>query len=671
MKINQLLQSVTSPFDQRDLISKFLTLDSEGACRGLCMDYARHVISNKNSGKNSDYISKLNRKLMVFDKDTNFSKRIKMYQAGLQNYTVGGDINLENDSSIINNEFTNSIPKEHYTSSVIGLGFSRNNNSGHIIAAQVIRNDTSEIIGYKIFDPNIGEFDFSKSENIDENIKHFNEVIKNIYQMYKEEYGMEKCYTIDLEKLVTKYQLVKQKDQSQYISENKYLDKNPSTQDINFFVAIKKGNKETVELLLTKGVDINQTFYSGYTHFFLAIQEGNKEITKLLLTKGVDINQTFYSGHTPLSLAVQAGNKGIVKLLLAEGANVNQADKDKITPLSIAVQAGNKEITELLLTKGANVDQPFCGGFTPLYIAVQAGNKEITELLLTKDANVNQIFYNGHTPLSIAVQAGNKEITELLLTKGANVDQPFCGGFTPLYIAVQAGNKEITELLLTKDANVNQIFYSGHTPLSLAVQAGNKEIIELLLTKDANIDQIDKNGFTPLYIATKKGNKKIINMLKVKLGTNITETLNFSNISLSLNKEIIDPTADFQTEIVNKIKIDIENLAKQGKSLTIKNLILAFPEEKRVEYFAESATKAIIECVTQEKDKKVEIILEAFPNYQDRENILNNALLTFNAPSLILIKQKAKELWKNNTNIPSSPTNISETPKILKHERIR
>lgn len=78
------------------IVQDFPTLDSQGVCNGLCMDYARHVINHKNSKTKSDYVAKLKRKLTVFGKNSkNFTKRIQMYQDDLQSNIVGGDINLK------------------------------------------------------------------------------------------------------------------------------------------------------------------------------------------------------------------------------------------------------------------------------------------------------------------------------------------------------------------------------------------------------------------------------------------------------------------------------------------------------------------------------------------------------------------------------------------------
>ena len=57
-------------------------------------------------------------------------------------------------------------------------------------------------------------------------------------------------------------------------------------------LALREGHKETVQLLLEKGIDINQTNKIGWNALHLASSEGHLEVVKLLIEKGIDINQT-------------------------------------------------------------------------------------------------------------------------------------------------------------------------------------------------------------------------------------------------------------------------------------------------------------------------------------------------------------------------------------------
>jgi Ankyrin repeats (3 copies) len=77
------------------------------------------------------------------------------------------------------------------------------------------------------------------------------------------------------------------------------------------------------------------------------------EIIELLLSKGADINEALHFG-------CELGDKERVELLLEMvGADVNRVDENYITLLHLACWKGYKEIADLLIEKGANYDDVF------------------------------------------------------------------------------------------------------------------------------------------------------------------------------------------------------------------------------------------------------------------------------------------------------------------------
>jgi ankyrin repeat protein len=88
---------------------------------------------------------------------------------------------------------------------------------------------------------------------------------------------------------------------------------------------------------------------------FTAAYYGHKEIVELLISKGADVNaKTDKGGSTPLHTA---DNKEIAELLIAEGADVNAKNDGGKTPLDYAetdnfeppeLKAAKKEIADLL-----------------------------------------------------------------------------------------------------------------------------------------------------------------------------------------------------------------------------------------------------------------------------------------------------------------------------------
>jgi len=78
-----------------------------------------------------------------------------------------------------------------------------------------------------------------------------------------------------------------------------------------------------------------------------ATWDGHKEVVELLISKGADVNAKDMYGKTPLHRACE-GEKGIAELLIDKGVDVNAEDNDGETPLDHA----EGEIADLLRKHG-------------------------------------------------------------------------------------------------------------------------------------------------------------------------------------------------------------------------------------------------------------------------------------------------------------------------------
>jgi ankyrin repeat protein len=154
--------------------------------------------------------------------------------------------------------------------------------------------------------------------------------------------------------------------------------------------AVKSGNYNDVYELLEKGANPN---YIGrdengevITPLIIACKNGNLEIIDLLVAKGVKINEKI-SGMSQIyrSILMDDGFEVIEKLIQL-GANVNTEGTYGATPLSVSIKKQNFELVELLVSKGADVNQLVYKNRTPLSIACQYGHTEIVRFLKEKKA---------------------------------------------------------------------------------------------------------------------------------------------------------------------------------------------------------------------------------------------------------------------------------------------
>jgi ankyrin repeat protein len=330
-------------------------------------------------------------------------------------------------------------------------------------------------------------------------------------------------------------------------------------------------HKDVLELLISKGANVNATGKRKLTALHFAARGEKLEIVQLLVNNGANIEAEDLPEHgywlfgvpkTPLDLAygktktflsktvsklrakeslhgaVSDNDIQLVKQHLAAGANVNAKNEQGQTPIHLAAKTRKvkKEITELLIANNADVNVKAVDGATPLHLVK---NKEVAELLIEKGADVNVKDRKGRTPLDFAVTGkraeteelirknggergeykmtiyqaasiGDLETVEKLLESGTDVNQKIRQGYTPL---MAAGTKEIAEFLISKGASVNESTIFG-TALHEAVNRRRYEVAKVLLENGASVDAKTNVGKTPLDMAIKWKQKKIADLLR-------------------------------------------------------------------------------------------------------------------------------------------------------------
>ena len=110
-------------------------------------------------------------------------------------------------------------------------------------------------------------------------------------------------------------------------------------QTSDLLTAIDKGQSVVVQELLDSGIDPNiDAGPEGAYPLHLAVLKGNKEIVQILLDNGakIDLRATNKDEATPLAWAAFLGQKDVVSLLIEAGAAINAIDANQYTPLDAA-----------------------------------------------------------------------------------------------------------------------------------------------------------------------------------------------------------------------------------------------------------------------------------------------------------------------------------------------
>ncbi|KGO46173.1 hypothetical protein PEX1_086780 [Penicillium expansum] len=270
---------------------------------------------------------------------------------------------------------------------------------------------------------------------------------------------------------------------------------------IHYAVENKRMSAADLEGIVKQlGLDvINSGDNFGRTPLHWAADKGYKDTMQLLLDHGADVDAQDFSKQTPLSRSAWRGWQECVSLLLHRGARSDIPDQNGQVPLHLAVVNGSTAVVRHLCNKQSltSID---LDGQTGLHLAAKLSHtgaaKVITKSLIKTNANGNHIFrtleqadgwQNDFTDATRAIDAlvwaalnGIESMTIRLIRRGVDVGSysDSCRMST-MQAAASAGRTAIVELLLNNKADVNAqpAKSKGYTALQSAAVAGHTEIL--------------------------------------------------------------------------------------------------------------------------------------------------------------------------------------------------
>jgi ankyrin repeat protein len=134
------------------------------------------------------------------------------------------------------------------------------------------------------------------------------------------------------------------------LSHGARLDARDSLGRTPLHVALANGKIQTAELLLQQGADDD---LQALLFDLASEQTLDRDSIELLKSRGVDLNATDPEGRTPLHRTVAAANLKLAKHLISAGADVNLTDSGGKTALEIAEDQGEPTLVTLLEQYGA------------------------------------------------------------------------------------------------------------------------------------------------------------------------------------------------------------------------------------------------------------------------------------------------------------------------------
>lgn len=273
--------------------------------------------------------------------------------------------------------------------------------------------------------------------------------------------------------------------------------------------AVKKGDTQTVRVLLQQRVDVNALEIDGTTALHWAVHRDDLTTVDQLLRAGANVKARNRYGVTPLMLACINGNAAMIEKLLKAGADPNSANADGQTVLMTAARTGNPEAVKILLAHGANVNaKESYRGQTPLMWAAAQGHAATVRLLIEAGADLTVRSKGNPAAVRAAVRP---DVSQLAISSGtanpsggggtpgaAEKESVGSAGFTALLFAARAGHIEASRILIDAGANVNETVGDGTSVLVLAVMNGHYELAAMLVDKGAD-PNADAQGWTALH----------------------------------------------------------------------------------------------------------------------------------------------------------------------------
>ncbi|EKX33554.1 hypothetical protein GUITHDRAFT_90697 [Guillardia theta CCMP2712] len=106
---------------------------------------------------------------------------------------------------------------------------------------------------------------------------------------------------------------------------------------------------------------LNLRDHAGDTALHLAAAQGNNDIVELLLSRGVEVEVRNFAGRTALHLACLNCNLDCIKTLMEGGANARMRDREGRRPLDMS----DEPLVHALLREKAGNEVAVRGGPTP------------------------------------------------------------------------------------------------------------------------------------------------------------------------------------------------------------------------------------------------------------------------------------------------------------------
>lgn len=211
---------------------------------------------------------------------------------------------------------------------------------------------------------------------------------------------------------------------------NRVIEREPTTNERMFFVALDKGDTATVQQMLDAGVDINAFYRFIYaTPLGRAMRNNDRAMMQFLLERGADVRgynsrQNSYEPHSYLVQAAERNDLPLVEYLHNWGADVNSVEhyvgNDRRNALFYVNLSGNgSDVFRYLVSQGIDVNYRTEWLGTPLMRVADTWlsteeKREYLKILLDAGADPHLKDKSGHTAIDYCLERNDLENAQFL-----------------------------------------------------------------------------------------------------------------------------------------------------------------------------------------------------------------------------------------------------------------
>ncbi|KAI8771959.1 E3 ubiquitin-protein ligase HACE1 [Biomphalaria glabrata] len=269
--------------------------------------------------------------------------------------------------------------------------------------------------------------------------------------------------------------------------------------------AVKAGNKETVEKLISFGEDVN--FVSNHKSPLMHCLD--TDIANILLLNGADVE--LKSGDRNLS--------ALLNLFLNDDTD-KECNNQKIKTTDEMFEV-TLELTKLYLNHGANINDKDSEGKTALMLASSLkDHAKVVTYLLESDADYTPMDCYGRNAFYYAVNLGLTNTVAVFLKCPIDVNVPCSStGLTAFHLAAKNNDTDMLCLLASYKADLEVEDTHGDIALMNALKSSGKVKDSILFLLDAglNINHQNKDGKTAIMTAAEMSMTGVVTLLRKEL----------------------------------------------------------------------------------------------------------------------------------------------------------